>query len=80
MTQILNFLLIVFLIICAVLVEQTKDLLSAVIIFTTYSLAMSAVWLLLHSPDVAMTEAAVGAGITTIMFIAALSRTSRKEQ
>ena len=76
----LNFLLIVFLITCAFAVERTKDLLSAVIIFSAYSLMMSVLWLVLKTPDVALTEAAIGAGITSILFIAVISRTERYEQ
>ena len=78
--EILNTVLIVFLIACAIAVEKTRDLLSAVIIFAAYSLIMAVVWLLLRSPDVAMTEAAIGAGVTTIMFIAVISRTRRMEK
>lgn len=40
----------------------------AVIIYMAYSIIMSVVWLLLESPDLAITEAAVGAGITGILF------------
>jgi len=41
---------------------------------------MSLLWLLLRAPDVAMTEAAIGAGITTILFVAVISRTGRMEK
>lgn len=78
--QILNFILIVFLIASAIAVERTRDLLGAVIIFTAYSLVMAVLWLLLRAPDVAMTEAAIGAGITTILFVAVISRTRRMEK
>jgi energy-converting hydrogenase B subunit D len=78
--QLLNVILVVFLILCAIAVERTRDLLSAVIIFAAYSLVMAVLWLLLRSPDVAMTEAAIGAGVTTIMFIAVISRTRRMEK
>ncbi|MFP4077558.1 MAG: hydrogenase subunit MbhD domain-containing protein [Bacillota bacterium] len=77
---ILNALLILFLIVCAIAVERTKDLLSAVIIFSAYSLMMSVLWLILKTPDVALTEAAIGAGITSILFIAVISRTERYER
>jgi energy-converting hydrogenase B subunit D len=80
MMQMLNVILIIFLILCAVAVERTRDLLSAVIIFAAYSLVMAVLWLLLRSPDVAMTEASIGAGVTTIMFIAVISRTRRMEK
>jgi len=78
--EIVNTLLVLFLIVCAVAVERTKDLLSAVIIFASYSLIMSVLWLMLMAPDIAMTEAAIGAGVTTILFIAVVSRTGRMEK
>jgi uncharacterized MnhB-related membrane protein len=78
--ELFNVILIVFLIVAAIAVERTKDLLGAVIIFTAYSLVMSLLWLLLRAPDVAMTEAAIGAGITTILFVAVISRTGRMEK
>lgn len=78
--QILNVILIIFLVVSAIAVERTKDLLGAVIIFTAYSLVMSLLWLLLRAPDVAMTEAAIGAGITTILFVVVISRTRRMEK
>ena len=78
--QILNLILIVFLIICAIAVERTKDLLGAIVMFTAYSLVMSVLWLLLRAPDVAMTEAAIGAGVTTILFVGVISRTGRMER
>lgn len=77
---ILNVIIILFLIVCAIAVEKTKDLLSAVIIFSAYSLMMSVLWLILKSPDVALTEAAVGAGVTTILFVAVISKTKRYEK
>jgi uncharacterized MnhB-related membrane protein len=77
---IFNVNLVVFLIVCAIAVERTKDLLSAVIIFSAYSLMMSVLWLILKSPDVALTEAAVGAGVTSILFIAVISKTKRYEK
>lgn len=77
---ILNIILIIFLIACAIAVERTKDLLGAIIIFSAYSLMMSVLWLVLKTPDVALTEAAIGAGVTTILFIAVISRTERYEK
>lgn len=78
--QAFNVLLVVFMIVCAISVERTKDLLGAIIIFNAYSLVMSVLWLLLRAPDVAMTEAAIGAGITTILFVGVISRTGRMEK
>lgn len=57
----------------ALAVAFTKKNLTAIIIFTTYSLVMSIVWVLIKSPDLAITEAAVGAGITSLLFYVVLS-------
>jgi energy-converting hydrogenase B subunit D len=78
--QIINFLIILFLVIAALFVERTKDLLAAIIIFSAYSLVMSLLWLFLQTPDIALTEAAIGAGVTTVLFVAVLARTKRLEK
>ena len=72
--QALMTLLLILLVICAVAVSAQKKLLPAVIIFMSYSMIMSIVWLLLRAPDLAVTEAAVGAGITSVLFFIALRR------
>lgn len=63
-----------FIIICAVSVALTKDILSAVLIQMGYSTIMAVLWLVLESPDLAITEAAVGAGVTGILFFVTLKR------
>lgn len=78
--EFLNVILILFLIVCALAVERTKDLLSAIIIFASYSLVMAILWLILMAPDIALTEAAIGAGVTTILLIATVSRIRRVEK
>ena len=70
-------LLITFMIICAISVSCTKNLLSSVIIFMSYSLIASVVWLLLRSPDLAITEAAVGAGVTSTLFFITLKNVGK---
>ena len=72
--QALMTLLLILLVICAVAVSAQRKLLAAVIIFMSYSMIMSIVWLLLRAPDLAITEAAVGAGITSVLFCIALRR------
>lgn len=67
-------LLIVFLLICAISVCLTNNLLVSIVIFTVYSLVMSIIWLILESPDLAITEAAVGAGVTSILFFNTLKK------
>ena len=70
----LSTLLLVFILLCAVAVSLTKDLLTSIIIFMAQSTAMSVVWILLRSPDLAITEAAVGAGVTTLLMFVALKK------
>lgn len=63
-----------FLIFCAVAVSFTKKNLSAIVIFSAYSLVMTIIWIIMESPDLAITEAAVGAGVTSILFFATLKK------
>ena len=71
--------LLVLLVLCAIGVNLTKRLLPAVVIFMAYSTIMAVVWAMLASPDLAITEAAVGAGVTGILFFLTLRRLSREE-
>lgn len=79
--KIFEIILLVCLIVCAVSVSVTKDLLTSIVIFMSYSLIMCVIWVLLQSPDLAITEAAVGAGVTSILFFVTLKkiRAIRKE-
>ncbi len=72
--------ILIFLIAAAVAAVMAKDLLTAIIIYSAYSFTIAITYLILRADDVAMTEAAVGAGVTTILFIAALCKTDRKEE
>ena len=63
-----------FLVVCAVSVSFSKNLLNSILIFMSYSLVMSVIWILLESPDLAITEAAVGAGITSVLFFITLKK------
>ena len=74
MMQVIEWLLLIFLIVCAVAVSLSKNLLNSVIIFMSYSLVMAVIWVLLQAPDLAITEAAVGAGVTSVLFFLALRR------
>ncbi len=80
MSRIFDIMLIALLIASAISVIRLKDLLAAAIVFSTYSLMMCLLWLHRGAPDVAMTEAAVGAGVTTVLFLVTISRTTRKER
>ena len=72
--------LLLMLVVVALIVARTKDLLAASIIFSAYSLVLCLLWMHRGAPDVAMTEAAVGAGITTVFFLVAISKTVRREK
>lgn len=67
-------LLMGLLIICAVSVSFSKNLLNAILIYMSFSLVMSMLWICLESPDLAITEAAVGAGITSVLFFVTLKK------
>ena len=63
-----------FLVICALAVSFTRDLLAAVLIQLGFSTVMAVIWLMLESPDLAVTEAAVGTGVTGVLFFSAFRR------
>ena len=71
---VLTIMLLVFLIVCSIAVSFTKNLFNAMLIFMSFSLVMSIVWVILESPDLAITEAAVGAGITSVLFFITLKK------
>lgn len=71
---IFKYILLFFLVVCAVAVSFSKNLLNSIIIFMSYSLVMSVIWILLESPDLAITEAAVGAGVTSLLFFVTLRK------
>lgn len=69
-----TYILMAFLIVCAVSVSFSKNILNSILIFMSYSLVMSIIWILLESPDLAITEAAVGAGVTSVLFFVTLKK------
>jgi uncharacterized MnhB-related membrane protein len=69
-----SMIVIVFLIGAAIAVSVIRNLLGAIIVFMVYSLTMAVLWQQLNAPDLAITEAAVGAGITTLLFVFTLRR------
>ena len=71
---VLRLILLAALVICAVSVSFSRNLLISIIIYMTFSLFMAILWLVLQSPDLAITEAAVGAGITSVLFFVTLKK------
>lgn len=72
--QVFTCILLGFLVVCAIAVSLSKNLLNSILIYMSYSLIMSIIWILLESPDLAITEAAVGAGITSLLFFLTLKK------
>lgn len=74
MMTVLQYILMGFLIVCAISVSFSKNLLNSILIYMSFSLVMSILWICLESPDLAITEAAVGAGITSVLFFVTLKK------
>ena len=58
----------------AVAVLLLKDFLAALAAFSVVSLGLSVLFVILRAPDVAMTEAAIGAGLSSLLFALAIRR------
>jgi len=72
--EIINYILLGILLVCAISVSFSKNLLNSIIIYMAFSLIMSIIWIILESPDLAITEAAVGAGVTSLLFFVTLKK------
>lgn len=77
-TQVIDILLLALLIATAVAIVRMRDLWAAVMLTGIYSFLGAGWMLILDAPDVAFTEAAVGAGISTILMLGTLALTSRE--
>jgi uncharacterized MnhB-related membrane protein len=76
----IDLLILLLVVFCAIATITLKDLLSAAIVFGVYSFLMCMLWAEMGAVDVAFTEATVGAGISTILFIGAILHTSRRSK
>lgn len=72
-----DIILLLFLVVTAVISLRVKDLLAASMVFGTYSFLICLLWAGMGAVDVAFTEAAVGAGISTVILIATVYNTKR---
>ena len=70
--KVVEIILLVFLMACSLSVFLCRNLLVSAILFMANSLIMSIIWVILQSPDLAITEAAVGAGVTGILLFITL--------
>ncbi len=71
---VLEYILLAGLLICAITAPFFRRLLVTVIVYSTFSLMMAVLWTLLQSPDLAITEAGVGAGVSGMLFFLALKK------
>lgn len=74
----IELIILIIVVVLAVGALSVKDLLGAAILFGAYSFMMCLLWAIMGAVDVAFTEASVGAGVSTVLFVAAVFRTSRR--
>jgi len=77
---VIDILLLAFMIVIALAVVRMRDLFGVAMLFSLFSLLCAGVFTVMDAADVAFTEAAVGAGISTILMLATLTRTARTEK
>jgi multicomponent Na+:H+ antiporter subunit B len=80
MELIVNMSLLTLLAVVTVGIARQRNLFGAIILFSAYSFLMATLFIGLDAVDVAMTEAAVGAGVSTVFLLAALHLTRSLEQ
>lgn len=69
--------LLAFVVVSALTTALLRDVLGSIIAFSAYSLGISIIWVFLRAPDVGLTEAAVGAGVMTVLFLLTIAKTVR---
>jgi multicomponent Na+:H+ antiporter subunit B len=80
MTILFALFLLTMLVITAIAIVRTTDLFAAVMLLGIFSLLMAANFFVLDAADVALTEAAIGAGISTVLFLGTLALTAAHER
>ncbi len=76
----MTIILLVLILGLGVYILMSDDLLHGIIALSAVSLLTALLFYLLHAPDVAITEAAVGAGVSTVVFIGVIRYTERKDR
>lgn len=57
----------------------SRDLFRAVVVFIAFGLLMAVAWIRLQAPDIALAEAAIGAGLTGVLLLDAVSHLGREQ-
>ena len=73
-----SFMLLFLFVLCIVAIEL-KNLLYAVITLAGAGIVLAVIFYMLRAPDIAITQAVVGAGVATVLYVIAISRTRREE-
>ncbi|MHC3437109.1 DUF4040 domain-containing protein [Natrialbaceae archaeon A-gly3] len=68
--------LVVFVLASAIFVALARDVVGAIVTFAAFGLGISVIWTLLAAPDVALVEAAVGAGVISVLLLITVVKTS----
>ncbi len=79
METIVQSIFLILMLVLSLIAIQLKDLLYSVIVLGGSSIILAVIFYMLQAPDIAITQAAVGAGVSTILFIITISRTRREE-
>lgn len=69
--------LFMFIVLTAILTALFRDVLASIVVFAAYSLGLAVLYTFYRAPDVGLTEAAIGAGITTILLLLTIAKTTR---
>lgn len=72
--DLIELMLLGLLVVCGISACVSRNLLVSLVIFMAYSIIMSVVWVLLQAPDLAITEAAVGAGVSSLLLFLTLKK------
>lgn len=72
--NLIELMLLGLLVVCGIATCVSRNLLVSLVIFMAYSVIMSIVWVLLEAPDLAITEAAVGAGVSSVLLFLTLKK------
>mgnify|MGYP000312526732 CR=1 FL=1 len=76
----LELILFVLLLSTAIIALQVRDLLAAVVTLGVFTFLSALVFVVMGAVDVGFTEAVVGAGITTVLFVIALYHSTRESE
>lgn len=79
MTTLLVLFIFITLIILTILIISQKELSNSIILFMGFGLGSTLLYFLFSAPDVALTEAVIGAGISSFVFLTAILQTRKRE-